>query len=188
MGILERVAKLLSANINDLIDQADDPVKKARQLVREIDDEIIALRGRLRSVTSQAQRQRKALEQKQEQSASWQMRAEQAVDEGKDDLARTALRRKHDLAVECKTLEAAWWDSEEEEKILCAQMKQLEDLAQDSRRHKESLIAKRQREQLGSRFVPLASLDAPAHSVQCGFREMEIDDELQRLKESRGKK
>ncbi len=183
MGMLERIGDILAANVNDLIDKAEDPVQKARQLIREMDNEIIALRGRLRTQQRQAESRKRQLQGKQAECDQWQTRAERAVDEGKDDMARKALERKHALTQESKQLERTWWEAAQEAETLERQLHQLENQAQEARRRKESLIARDRQGRSSSDFIPVARDTAPTETKP--FQDMQVDEELERLKQKR---
>ncbi|MHC4887397.1 MAG: PspA/IM30 family protein, partial [Planctomycetota bacterium] len=45
MGIFNRINDIVSANVNDMIDSAEHPVKMAKQMIRELDNEILAMRS-----------------------------------------------------------------------------------------------------------------------------------------------
>jgi phage shock protein A len=94
MGILTRIRRIISADVNDLIDKAENPEKMAKQLIREMEE---ALR-QARDATANAVANLRKLERKQAENAreaqKWENRAALAVEKGDDDLARQALRRR----------------------------------------------------------------------------------------------
>lgn len=44
MGILDRVSTLLRANINDMIDRAEDPEKVVKQLIADMNNQLIQVK------------------------------------------------------------------------------------------------------------------------------------------------
>lgn len=88
MALMERVATLLRANVNDLIDRAEDPEKMLKQLALDLDNQLIQLKTQLAIAIAE----RHVLEQKAKEAAeasrSWREKAALAVGRGKDDLAR----------------------------------------------------------------------------------------------------
>ncbi|MFQ6096298.1 MAG: PspA/IM30 family protein [Armatimonadota bacterium] len=94
MGILTRLRRIISADVNHLIDRAENPEKVAKQLIREMEDSLREAKG----ATANAIANLKKLERKQAENAAeaqkWENRAALAVEKGDDDLAREALRRK----------------------------------------------------------------------------------------------
>ena len=96
MGILDRMSRLIRANINDMIDRAEDPEKMLNELLREMDQGIRDARVQVANMIAQQNELEAELQDAQGNSREWERRAEMAVSAGKEDLAREALRRKRD--------------------------------------------------------------------------------------------
>ncbi len=96
MGILERISRLLRANVHAAIDKAEDPEKMLDQLIREAESAREA--GHQQLVAVLADRNRMAAEAAHEEAISRKAmgQAETAARKGLDDLAREALRRRQD--------------------------------------------------------------------------------------------
>jgi phage shock protein A len=93
MALLERVSTLLRANVSDLLTKAEDPEKLARQLVLDMENQLIQVKTQVAiSIADQHLLEKKKTEQE-EAHAQWLRKAEAAVAKGQDDLARTALER-----------------------------------------------------------------------------------------------
>ncbi|MFQ5809257.1 MAG: PspA/IM30 family protein [Armatimonadota bacterium] len=94
MGILTRVRRIVSANVNDVVDKAENPEKMVKQLIREMEQSI----SETKAATANALANQKKLERKQAENAAeaqqWDNRAALALEKGDEDLARQALRRK----------------------------------------------------------------------------------------------
>lgn len=96
MGILDRMSRLIRANVNDMIDRAEDPEKMLNELLREMDSNIREARVQVANMIAQEKEVEADLQASQRDAREWERRAELAVQNGKDDLAREALRRKRD--------------------------------------------------------------------------------------------
>jgi len=93
MALMERVATLLRANVNDLIDRAEDPEKMLKQLVLDMENQLLQVKTQVAiAIADQHLLEKKGKEQ-QESAASWRAKAELAVGKGEDELARLALER-----------------------------------------------------------------------------------------------
>jgi phage shock protein A len=93
MALLERVSTLLRANVSDLLTKAEDPEKLARQLVLDMENQLIQVKTQVAiSIADQHLLEKKKTEQEEVQ-AQWVRKAEAAVAKGQDGLARTALER-----------------------------------------------------------------------------------------------
>ncbi len=102
MGLMERVATLLRANVNDLIDRAEDPEKMLKQLLTDMENQLLQVKTQVAiAIADQHLLEKKALGQR-DTADGWRRKAELAVDKGEDDLARLALERalSHDSMAE----------------------------------------------------------------------------------------
>ncbi|HYQ41415.1 MAG TPA: PspA/IM30 family protein [Polyangiaceae bacterium] len=94
MGIFARVAQVMSANFNALIDKADDPRKSLEQTLLEMREQILAARREVVSGVASEKQLRKKVEELDQEVEKWNGRAELAVRSNDDALAREALLQK----------------------------------------------------------------------------------------------
>lgn len=94
MGIFTRARDIISANINAMLDEAEDPEKIVNLMVREMEDTLIELKASCAGAKAAKRRIEQDRESAQKQVADWTARAQRAVDKGRDDLAREALFEK----------------------------------------------------------------------------------------------
>jgi phage shock protein A len=93
MALMERVATLLRANVNDLIDRAEDPEKMLKQLVLDMENQLLQVKTQVAiAIADQHLLEKKAKEQD-AAAGGWRRKAELAVGKGEDELARLALER-----------------------------------------------------------------------------------------------
>jgi|SRR5579862_1543496 len=93
MAVLERVATLVRANLNDLIDRAEDPEKMIKQVILDMENQLLQVKTQVAiSMADQHLLQKKQKEQE-DRAAEWMRKADLAVGKGQDDLARSALGR-----------------------------------------------------------------------------------------------
>ena len=79
MGLMERVATLLRANVNDLIDRAEDPEKMLKQLLTDMENQLLQVKTQVAiAIADQHLLEKKAVEQK-ETADGWRRKAELAV-------------------------------------------------------------------------------------------------------------
>jgi len=90
---MERVATLLRANVNDLIDRAEDPEKMLKQLVLDMENQLLQVKTQVAiAIADQHLLDKKRTEQE-ALTADWKRKAELAVAKNQDELARAALER-----------------------------------------------------------------------------------------------
>ncbi len=94
MGILARVAQVMSANFNALIDKAEDPRKSLDQTLLEMREQIVAARKEVVSSVASEKQLKKKVEELDQEVEKWSSRAELAVRNSDDALAREALLQK----------------------------------------------------------------------------------------------
>jgi len=93
MGLLERVGTLVRANLNDLIDKAEHPSKMIKQVILDMENQLLQVKTQVAiSIADQHMLEKKEKESG-DKAADWLRKAELAVDRGQDDLARAALER-----------------------------------------------------------------------------------------------
>ncbi len=96
MGILDRVSTILRANINALLDQAEDPELVLTQILSDMKDAIAQARAQVAEMIAQEKLFQGDMEKNQGQAQEWARKAELALGRGSEELAKEALRRKVD--------------------------------------------------------------------------------------------
>merc|ERR1712078_712385 len=94
MGLFERLSRLLRANLNAFVSDAEDPIKILDQSVSDMQDDLVKLRQAVAMAIASQKRLENQANQAKEQTKNWFSRAELALKKGEDDLAREALSRK----------------------------------------------------------------------------------------------
>jgi len=93
MGLLERVTTLIRANLNDLIDRAEDPEKMIKQVILDMENQFVQLKTQVAISIADLHLLDQKRKENEDVMAEWLRRAEKAVDKQHDDLARSALER-----------------------------------------------------------------------------------------------
>ena len=96
MGIMDRLSRLIRANVHYQLDRAENPEAMLEQILRDMQDSLVSARAQTRDMIAQEKELAADLEQARRAATEWGRKAEAAVSAGKDDLARLALRRKRD--------------------------------------------------------------------------------------------
>ena len=94
MAIFSRLSDLLKANINDLIDRAEDPEKMVKQIIIDMEEQLQNAVQGLGSVMASERQMRKQLEEAQSQSKLWEDRAKSALKSSNEELAKQAIDTK----------------------------------------------------------------------------------------------
>ncbi|RIH85303.1 PspA/IM30 family protein [Calidithermus roseus] len=172
MGILDRLSRLIRANINDLLKRAEDPEKIIEQA---LEDMRAALRDAREEVAS-AMAEQKKLEREQqsyaEQVRAWELKAAEALKGGREDLAREALKRKQ----QAQTLSEGFAQQVAQQSSLVqqlmTQLKALEAKIQEAEAKKALLLARKKGVEAAETVRRFES-KVDAHSAVEAFEDME---------------
>jgi phage shock protein A len=93
MALLERVSTLIRANLNDLIDKAEHPEKMIKQVILDMQNQLLQVKTQVAIAIADQHLLEKKQKENEEKTAEWIRKAELAVAKKDDDLARSALHR-----------------------------------------------------------------------------------------------
>jgi phage shock protein A len=145
MALLERVSTLIRANLNDLIDKAEDPEKLIKQVILDMQNQLMQVKTQVAIAIADQHVLEKKQRENGEKESEWMRKAELAVDKKQDDLARAALERSmsyKQLAQSFTTLEA---DQKSEVENLKSALRKLEQKLTEAESKSDMLIAQHRR-------------------------------------------
>src|SRR5947207_15097835 len=93
MALLDRVSTLVRANINDLIDKAEDPEKMIKQVILDMQNQLLQVKTQVAIAIADQHLLEKKQKENEEKTTEWTRKAELAVGKKEDNLARAALHR-----------------------------------------------------------------------------------------------
>jgi len=105
MGIFTRFRDIISANINSMLDGAEDPEKMIKLMIHEMEDTLIELKSSCAGVIAARKKIARKAGEMADKTKLWADRAELAVGKGRDDLAREALNEKRRYSQIVESLE-----------------------------------------------------------------------------------
>jgi phage shock protein A len=145
MGILDRVSTLLRANINDMIDRAEDPEKVVKQLIIDMNNQLLQVKTQVAASIADEKLLHQRYQDNAEKANDWQQRAELAVEKGQDDMAREALSRRNSFQQTADGFKAQYDQQATQVESLKTALHQLEAKIQDASTKEELLIARARR-------------------------------------------
>lgn len=145
MGIFSRIGRLVKANINDLVSKSEDPEKILNQLIVDMKEQLIDAKKQVAVAIADEKKLKKKYDSEVEKAKEWEKKAMTAVQSGRDDLAKKALKRKQehdDLASEYKQ---QWQAQKEAADKLRGSLRDLNEKIEEAKRKKSLLIARKKR-------------------------------------------
>jgi phage shock protein A len=91
MALLERVATLIRANINELIERAEDPDKMIKQVILDMRNQLLQVKTQVAIAIADEHLLRKKRQEQEDQANEWMRKADVAVAKSEDHLARLCL-------------------------------------------------------------------------------------------------
>jgi phage shock protein A len=145
MALLERVSTLIRANLNDLIDKAEDPEKMIKQVILDMQNQLMQVKTQVAIAIADQHVLEKKQKENAEKEAEWMRKAELAVDKKQDDLARAALDRSMSYKQMAESFDSLVADQKTEVDNLKSALHKLEQKLAEAESKSEMLIAQHRR-------------------------------------------
>lgn len=142
MGIVNRISTIVKANLNDLLDRAENPEVMLDQYIRDLENAVAEAREELINAMADEKRLAAKLEERNRQIRMWQTNAEQAVQLGKDEAARSALRAVRAYQDEADQGTTAWQEQKDKVAEFQAQYELVEKKLASVKGERDALLAK----------------------------------------------
>lgn len=142
MGLFKRISDNIRANLNAMLDRAEDPERMLNQYLRDMEDDIADAEG---AVAKQMVVVRKLKAQYEDASAMVDKREAQAVEaleKGREDLARKALEDKRIHRARAEDYRTQYESSEAMSERLKSQLSEMKDEYQKLRARRDTLVAR----------------------------------------------
>lgn len=151
MALLERVTTLIRANLNDLIDRAEDPEKMIKQVIVDMENQYLQVKTQVAIAIADLHLLEKKKKENQDTTDEWFHKAERAVDQQQDDLARAALERYRSLQQIGSGYGEQLADQETQVQGLKNALQKLDQKLAEAKLKKDLLIARHRRTQTAGR-------------------------------------
>jgi phage shock protein A len=143
MNLLDRLSRLIRANLNDLLRRAEDPEKIIEQALLDMKEALREAREQVAEALAEQKRLEREVESHEREAALWEEKAKEALKAGREDLAKEALRRKK----RALDLAQGFRQQAEEQKALVerlmTQLKALEAKIDEAEARKALLLARK---------------------------------------------
>jgi phage shock protein A len=142
MGLIDRILRVIRANLNNLIAQAEDPEKILEQAVEDMQQDMIQMRQAVAGAIASQKRTERQVSQAEATANEWYSRAQLALSKGDDTLAREALTRRKSAMETAKILLPQLAQQNEVVAKLRKEMRMLEGKIAEAKTKKDLYIAR----------------------------------------------
>ncbi|NLZ77634.1 MAG: phage shock protein A [Spirochaetales bacterium] len=196
MGVFSRFLDIVNANINALLDKAEDPEKMIRLMIQEMEDTLIELKSSAAAKMATLAKSKREYREAEEEMKRWQARAELAVSKGREDLAREALLAKRQVSERLEPLLAQIASGEElvgvakseidqiEQKLASVKQKYRAMVDRANRAKEEEVVNTTMRRSTDDRFAEMQDqIDRMQASSELSRKNASLDEQFRKLEE-----
>jgi len=171
MPLLDRVTTLIRANLNDLVEKAEEPEKLLKQLLLDMQNQFMQVKTQVAIAIADQHLLEKKRRENLDAQKEWLRKAELAVQKNQEDLARIALERSLTYEEAVKNFGQQIEDQSHQVQTLRDALHRLEQKMTETRTRTELLIAQHRRARLAVR------------AGSATFKEFEHDAAFDRVKD-----
>lgn len=142
MGIFTRVSDIITANLNSLLDRAENPEAMLAQVLREMADGLTRARRYAAVAIAAERRLRRERDDNRLQAEHWKARAGEALAANREDLARRALAHKQEHDALAKSLDQQLAEASQTAESARTALRALEGRLAEARQKQRTLIAR----------------------------------------------
>lgn len=143
MNLLERVLTLLRANLNTMVEKADDPEKVLRQLQLDMRNQLMQVKTQVATAIAESRKLQVRVNEKKAEAESWQRKAEQAILQNNDSAARSALSRYNEAVRQAQRYQQQQQEQEQLVSTMRGVLRQLEEKISEVETTLELLAARK---------------------------------------------
>lgn len=171
MGIFDRMGKVISSNVNSMLDKAEDDKKLLELNLEEMAEQLKAGRQDVIAAVAAEKQLKKRAEDLKIEIEKWEKRAELALKSEDEALAREALRQKKRTEQEHETAEKARIDQRDVALKMKEELERMEQKLEDLKMRKGTIAARAQQARAGGGTESLGARGGS--SAFDNFRKME---------------
>lgn len=142
MSIFNRISDILKANINDLLDRAEDPEKMVKQIIADMEEQVRDATEALGQAMASEKQAYAQLEKARQNSREWEDKAKLAINAGNEELARKALTSKVEVDKNVQAFQVSYDQIAAQTSELHSRVEVLRQKLEEARQRQNMLIAR----------------------------------------------
>lgn len=142
MSIFSRVSDLVKANVNDLLDRAEDPEKMVKQIIIDMEKQVREATQALGQAMASEKQALTHLEKAKANSKEWENKAKLALQSGNQELAKKALANKVEADKNIESLQKSYDQIAMQTQELRSRVEILQQKLDEARQKQNMLIAR----------------------------------------------
>ena len=142
MNTFKRIGQIFSSNVNHALDKLENPSKIIRYSITKMEDTLAKAKESAAETRCNIKGREKALEEYNAATTRWEIRAQMAVKNGKDDLAKKAIAEKQRSAARAKAVEEELATLRSIQASQEAQIQKLSEKLQEIKDKERTLVAR----------------------------------------------
>ena len=140
MGMFSRITDIFNANLNSLLEKAENPEKMIRLIIQEMEETLVEVRSAAAKNIAEKKTLLRQVRNVESKVAQWQEKAELALSKGRDDLARSALQQKSTAQQQLETMQTELTTLDELLVGVQEDSQRLQDKLSEAKRRQESIM------------------------------------------------
>ena len=140
MGIFSRFSDIVNANINAVLEKAEDPEKLIRLMIQEMEDTLVEIRSAAAKCIADRKELGRHIEHLEREQEEWERRAELAVRRDREDLARAALAEKQAIADQVERMKKEFDNLDAQLEKFNGDITQLQSKLTDAKTRQRSIV------------------------------------------------
>jgi len=144
MGMFSRFTDIINANINAMLDKAEEPEKMIKLIIQEMEETLVEVRSTAAKQIAEKKTVMRNVRDMEKRVDNWQKKAELALSKGREDLAKSALIEKQNCTQKLVEFNAELAQLDEYLMAVQQDSQRLQDKLTEAKRKQEAFAMRQQ--------------------------------------------
>jgi phage shock protein A len=144
MGMFSRFTDIINANLNNMLDKAEDPEKMVKLIIQEMEETLVEVRSTAAKNIAEKKTLMRQIASLENNIKNWQEKAELAISKGRDDLAKSALSEKQKCVTQASELQHGLDQLDVFLSAVQEDSQRLQDKLQEAKRKQEAFVLRQE--------------------------------------------